>query len=170
MALICFSLPSRMRLPGPFGLAQFYALGLLPGKGFPGALADELSFYLGTDAEGEGKNLAGNVIAQAVVVFNRPDLCADFHAVIEYGHDHEEGAAKAADFRTDDDVVFPHTFQQLAQAALVYLFGAADGLADPFVHLQVVFLAESFDFVALVLDRLAVSTHSDISINIVQIF
>ena len=89
---------------------------------------------------------------------------ADFHAMIEYGHDHEEGAAKAADFRTDDDVVFPHTFQQLAQAALVYLFGAADGLADPFVHLQVVFLAESFDFVALVLDRLAVGAYANISV------
>ena len=71
---------------------------------------------------------------------------------------------QAADFRTDDDVVFPHTFQQLAQAALVYLFGAADGLADPFVHLQVVFPTESFDFVALVLDRLAVGTDANISI------
>ena len=159
-----FFLAVEDALAGSFRPAQFYALGLLPGKGFPGALADELAFYFCGDAESEGKHLAGDVVAQTVVVFDCPDLCADFHAVIEYGHDHEEGAAKAADFRTDDDVVFPHTFQQLAQAALVHLFGAADGLADPFVHLQVVFLAESFDFVALVLDRLSVGAYANISV------
>ena len=46
----------------------------------------------------------------------------------------------------------------------VYILGAADGLADPVVHLQVVFLAESFDFVALVLDRLAVGAYANISV------
>lgn len=82
----------------------------------------------------------------------------------ELRHDHEEGAAKAADFRTDDDVVFPHALQQFAQTTLIHLFGAADGLADPFVHLQVVFLAKSFDFVALVLDRLAIGAYANISV------
>ena len=165
-----FLLAVKDALAGTFRPAQFYAFRFLPGKGFPGALADELSFYLSTDSEGESQYLAGDVVAQTVVVFDCPDLCADFHAVIEYGHDHEEGAAKAADFRTDDDVVFPHTLQQFAKATLVYLLGAADGLADPFVHLQVVFLAESFDFVALVLDRLAVGAYANISIYHISLF
>ena len=91
-----FLLTIEDALAGSFRPAQFYALGLLPGKGFPGALADELSFYLGTDAEGEGKNLAGNVIAQAVVVFDGPYFGTNLHAVIEDGHYHKEGAAEAA--------------------------------------------------------------------------
>ena len=56
------------------------------------------------------------------------------------------------------------TFMVILKMTFVYILGTADGLADPFVHLQVVFLAEAFDFVALVLDRLAVGADTDVCV------
>ena len=157
-------LPIKQTFAAAFRSAQFYAFGFLAGKGFAGALADELAFYFCAEAESEGKDFAGDVVAQAVVVLDGPDLGTNLHAAVEDGHDHEEGAAKAADFGADDDVVFAHAFQKFAKAAFVYLLCATDGLGNPFVDLQVVVPTEAVDFEALVFDCLAVGADADVSV------
>ena len=164
-----FLFPVQKPLARAFGSAKLHAFGFLPGEGFFGALADEPALNLGRDAEGESQDFAGNVVAQAVVVLDRPYLGSDFHAAVEDRHDHEKGTAQPADFRTDDDVAFPHSFQEFAQPAFVYLLGAAAGFADPSVYLQGVVFAEAFDFNTLVLYRLAVGAYANISINHIPI-
>ena len=68
-------------------------------------------------------------------------------------------------FGADDDIILLDTLQQFAQAPFVDLFRSACCLADPFVDLQTVVAAEPLYFKSLVLDRLTVSTDSDIPVN-----
>ena len=157
-------LPIKQTFAAAFRSAQFYAFGFLAGKGFAGALADELAFYFCAEAESEGKDFAGDVVAQAVVVLDGPDFGTNLHAVIEDGHYHKEGAAKTANLGADDDVVFMHAFQKFAETAFVYRLGTADGFTYPFIDLQVVFLAEPFYLETLVLDRLPVGADANVSV------
>ena len=147
-----------------FGAAETHTLGLLAGESFLCALADELALDFGGNAESEGKHFAGYVVAEAVVVLDRPDLGPDFHAAVEDGHYHEEGAAKTAYLGTDDDVVLANTLEQLAETALAYILCAADSLAYPFVNLQAVGLAELVYLETLVLDCLPVRADTDITV------
>ena len=159
-----FLFPVQKPLARTFGSAKLHAFGFLPGEGFFGALADELAFYLGADAEGESQDFAGNVVAQAVAVFNSPYLGSDFHAAVQYGHDHKQASSQTADLRADDDVVFLHSFQKFAQPAFVYLLGAADGFADPFVYLKILFRTEFCNFESLIFYCLFVCTYPYISV------
>ena len=85
--------------------------------------------------------------------------------MIEYGHNHEERPSKPADLGADDDIIFPDSFQQFAQTALVDFFGSAGRLAYPFIHLQAVVTAEPLNFKSLVLYRLTVGADPDVSVD-----
>ena len=145
--------------------AQPDTFSLLPGQCFLCPLAYQLTFYLGRDTERKGQYLTGDIITETVAVFHSPDLGADFHTVIENGHDREERPSEPADLGADDDIVFLDTFKQFAEPALVDLFCSAGCLADPFVYMHVIVAAEPLYFKSLILDRLTVSTDSDIPVN-----
>ena len=149
----------------PFWPSQHHALLSFACQGFFGALTDEVAFYFGREAEGKGQDFALDVVAQAVVVFDGPHAAFLVHADVQDFHNHEKVAAETRKFGADNKVVLLYAFQQFAQFAFVIGFCATDGFLYPAVNVHAVPLAEVVDFEALVLHRLLVATHSDVSVN-----
>ena len=145
--------------------AEHHALSPPPREGFAGALTDEVALDLGREPESKGQHLALNVVAQPIVVFDRPHAALLGHAEIENLHDHEEIAPQARKFAADDGVAGRHAAQQRAECPLVVGLGAADGFLDPAVDVQRVAADEGIDLEALVLDRLFVAAHADVAVS-----
>ena len=152
------------RAPPPRA-AQHHALGTAARQGFAGALTDEVALDLGRESESKGQHLALDVLAQPIVVFDRPHAALLGHAEIENLHDHEEIAPQARKFAADDGVAGRHAAQQRAECPLVVGLGAADGFLDPAVDVQRVAADEGIDLEALVLDRLFVAAHADVAVS-----
>ena len=141
-----------------------YALGLFAGESFLGALADEVAFDFGGETERECENFAGDVIAETVVVFDRPDAAATHHADIENFHDHEQVTTESGKFGTDNKITAPHLFKKFPKTPDRPVFGPADGLLYPAVDGDVMQSAELENLEALILYSLLVTAHSDVSV------
>ncbi len=141
-----------------------YALGLFAGESFLGALADEVALDFGGETERESENFAGDVIAETVVVLDRPDAAATHHADIENLHDHEQVTAETRKLRTDDEIAASHLFEKLAEAPDGPILGAAYCLLDPAVYGDALSSTEPENLETLILDSLLVAAYSDVSI------
>ena len=145
--------------------AEHHALGPPPREGFAGALTDEVALNLGRQSEGKGQHLALNVVAQTIVVFDRPHAALLRHAEIENLHNHKEVAPQARKLAADDGVAGHHPTEQSAEGAARVGGRAADGLFDPTVDVQTVGVAKAVDLIALVFDGLLVAAHANIAVN-----
>ena len=136
--------------------AELYALCLAIGQGFLGALGDELSLYLGREAEGKGNDLGLQVVAQLEAVLDGVDATAFVEALAEEVEHHIEAAAETGDLGGDDKVVRPDATKEVAQPAIADALGACDDLLIPAIDLQLLLEAVLHDFVTLVLERLLI--------------
>ena len=147
------------------GSAEGNAFGFFACESLFGAQTNEVALDFGREPKGESQHFALNVVAQSVVVFDGPNAALFVHADIQNVHNHEEVAAESREFGADDDVVAMYASEQSPENAFVVGFCAADGFFYPVVDGQVVLLAETGDFEALVFDGLAVGGNSDVSVG-----
>ena len=141
-----------------------YALGLFAGESFLGALADEVALDFGGETERECENFAGDVIAETVVVFDRPDAAATHHADIENLHDHEQVTAESGKFGTNNEIAAPYFAEKLSKTPDGPVLGSAYRLLYPAVDGDVMQTAELENLEALILYSLLVTAHSDVSV------
>lgn len=141
-----------------------YAFSFFAGESLLGALTDEIALDFGGKTERECEYLAGNVIAEPVVVLDCPDTAAASHADIENLHDHEQVTAESGKFGADNEVAAPHLFKQLSETPGRPVFGPADGLFDPAVDSYAMPFAELENLEALILHSLLVAAHPDVSV------
>ena len=78
------------RVAASLGTAKGGPFGTLAGEGFFGALGDEVAFDFGGEAECEGKDFGGDIVAETVVIFDGPDADVLLHAEVEDFENHEE--------------------------------------------------------------------------------
>lgn len=145
--------------------AEHHTLGSPPCEGFAGALTDEVALDLGRQTEGKGQHLALNVVAQTIVVFDRPHATLLRHAEVENLHNHKEVAPQARELTANDGVAGHHAAEQSAEGATRVGRRAADGFFDPTVDVHTVGVAKAVDLIALVFDGLLVAAHADIAVN-----
>ena len=142
-----------------------YTLSLFAGESLLGALTDEIALDFGGKTEGKGEDFALNVVAEAVVVLNRPHAALLRHADIQDLHNHKEVPAKARKFAADNDVVLVNALQEYAQLPLRVILRAADGLLNPVVNHEVMLFAKLVNLKTLVLNCLFVAADANVTVN-----
>ena len=80
-------------------------------------------------------------------------------------NNHEQASSKPAKFCANYQVAALNMIQQVSELALVIVFCSADCLFYPAVNLNIFLFAEIADFKTLILNRLLVRAHADISIS-----
>ena len=145
--------------------SQSHAFGLLARQCLFGALRDEVALDLCRQSEGKGEHLALYVVAQTISVLHGPHAAFLLHAQAQYLHDHEERTPQSRQFGTDDEIAAFHSSEQRAESSVAIVACAADALFYPSVDVHQLLCAKTLDLKALVLYRLLVCAHSDVSVN-----
>ena len=144
--------------------ADMLAFRPYPRQGLFRSLADEVTFYLRREPESKSQHFGLYVIAEPVAVLNRPDQTPFVHAITEDLHDHVQVTPQTAQLTTDDQIALPQMLEQLTQASFGIMLCTGNGLLDPSSQLYSFSRTELTNLKPLVLDRLMVRTHSNISI------
>ena len=86
--------------------AQSHPLSTLSGKRLAGSLNNQVAFNLGRQTKGKSQHFGVYIVAETVIVFNRPNAAVAVHAEIKNLHNHEQIASKAAQLGANDDISF----------------------------------------------------------------